>query len=206
LSARLPVSALETILPYFSEYPVHFKIVRQRHSKLGDFLAAQNGNPPRITINGNLNNYAFLITLVHEISNLHGTRFEKKLFASKLRSNPHGNQWKSDFRQLMNPLLTPVAFPDSILHSLIRYMENPRASTNSDPELSRSLMQFDNLSGEIHLEELSMDAIFRIHNGKLFQKKERLRKRYRCVSLKDGKVYLISPVATVFPSTPSVSV
>lgn len=181
-------------------------IVRKRHSKSGDFRPAQNGNPPRITINGNLNNYAFLITLIHEIAHLYGTRFEKNLFSRKSRRIPHGNQWKSDFRQLMNPFLTPAVFPDSILPSLIRHMENPKASTTTDPELLRSIMQFDYTSGVIHLEELPMDAMFRIHNGKLFQKKEKLRKRYRCISLKDGRIYLISPVASVSPFTSSVSV
>lgn len=204
LSDRLPEDVLETILSYFSENPFHFKIVRQRHSKSGDFRPAQHGNPPRITINGNLNNYAFLIILVHEIAHLYGTVCGKNLLIGKSRPNPHGNQWKLLFRQLMNPFLSPNVFPDSILRPLKQYMKNPKASTTSDPELSRSLSLFDHPSSGINLEELPMDAMFLIYNGKLFQKKERLRKRYRCISIKDGRIYMISPVATVYPSPASL--
>lgn len=105
----------------------------------------------------------------------------------------------------MEPFLTPAIFPASVLPLLISHMENPKASSTADHELSRSLMQFDNVPGAIQLERLPFNAMFRIHNGKLFQKKERLRKRFRCISLKDGKVYLISPVAIVLPFTSSVS-
>jgi SprT protein len=205
LSASVPECAIEKILSYFSGYPVHFKIVKQRHSKSGDFRPAQNGNPHRITINSNLNNYAFLITLVHEIAHLHGTRLGKTLFLPKSSPNPHGKQWKSDFRELMKPFLTPEVFPHSVLQLLIPHMENPKASASADSGLSRLLMQFDQPSGGVHLEELPQDAFFRIHNGKLFQKKDLLRKRYRCLSLTDGRVYLINPVAIVYPSASTVS-
>ncbi len=203
LSGRLSEDAVQIVLSYFSGYPVQLRIARQRHSKSGDFRPGLHENPPRITINGNLNNYSFLITLIHEIAHLYGMSRSRKLPAGKSRPNPHGNQWKMIFRQLMDPFLTSDVFPDSVLYYLGLHMKNPKASSSSDPDLSRALSKFDYPSGGMLLEELPNDATFRIYNGKLFQKKERLRKRYRCISIKDGRVYMINPVVTVFPSASS---
>jgi len=47
------------------------------------------------------------------------------------------------------------------------------------------------------VEELLMDTLFRINDGRIFQKGEKLRKRYKCREVKTGKIYLFSPVYEV---------
>jgi len=194
VSTFVPVTAINLLLPIFSVYPVHLRIVRHRHTKAGDFRPPAHGNPARITINGDLNPYAFLITLIHEAAHLHTTMHHR---------SPHGPEWKSAFRKLMQPFLTPEIFPSahpSLLDALSKHMENPKASGSVDPALSRLLKQYDPALQGIHLEDLPVNSVFRIHNGKLFQKKGKLRKRYSCLCLQTKRTYLISPVALVYPA------
>ena len=72
LSKYLP----NDFVPYISELimqsDVKFKIVAPRRTKLGDFKAkGDKNNKSQITINGDLNPYAFLITTLHEIAHLY---------------------------------------------------------------------------------------------------------------------------------------
>ena len=45
--------------------------------------------------------------------------------------------------------------------------------------------------------ELPMGSIFRLHNGKLYKKGKKRVKRYECVEVKTGRVYLFQPNAEV---------
>ncbi len=191
LIPRFPENTIEIILQYWDENPFHLKIVRHRHSKSGDFRPAHNGNPARITVNGDLNPSAFLITLIHELA--HHTVQKKN------RSRPHGTEWKSRFREMMQPFLTSSVFTTEVLTALQIYLKNPLASTSADQNLSRALKSREENNGQVHLEDLSPDAVFRIHNGKTFCKKEKLRKRYRCICLQNQRIYLISPLVPVVP-------
>ena len=68
----IPETSVPLIVNWIIEYGVHLKITKDRSTKLGDFrptLGVNRGH--RITVNYNLNKYAFLITLVHEIAHFH---------------------------------------------------------------------------------------------------------------------------------------
>ncbi len=99
----------------------------------------------------------------------------------------------------MQPFLISSVFPPEVLIPLHNYLKNPLASTSADQNLSRALKNREENTGQVHLEDLSLDDVFRIHNGKTFRKKEKLRKRYRCICLQNQRVYLISPLAPVIP-------
>ena len=80
-------------------------VTKKRQSVLGDYRHSAIGKNHRISINGNLNKYEFLITLLHELAHLF--TFEK--FANKVE--PHGKEWKhfygsllADFLQNKHPL------------------------------------------------------------------------------------------------------
>ena len=47
------------------------------------------------------------------------------------------------------------------------------------------------------VEELPPNTLFKTHDGKVFQKGEKARKRFKCVELATGKLYLFSPVYEV---------
>jgi len=204
LGPRLPVAALEDAVMQIMENPISLKVVGHRTSKSGDFRAARKNIPACITVNGNLNPYAFLITLVHEIAHHHvntdhAAQLRKFTFRRKSRPLPHGREWKEKFRSLMGPFLNRDVFPDDIFPVLVRYLESPKASSSADHDLSRVLKRYDGPDSTRRLEELVFDAVFTLNGRKTFRKKERIRTRYRCICMKISRIYLVSAGAPVIP-------
>lgn len=182
--------------------PISIKVVNHRTSKSGDFRAAHGHNAARITVNGNLNPYAFLITLVHELAHHHVSldyaRASKKFtLRRKKRPLPHGKEWKQMFCALMKPYLNSGIFPNELLPVVIKHFINPKASSSADHKLSKALKKYDPPDDTIRLEELPFDAVFSIHGRRLFRKKEKARTRYRCICLQTNRIYLVSPNAPV---------
>jgi hypothetical protein len=202
LGPRLPEASIENVVAQILENPVSITVVKTRTSKSGDFRPPFQGQPPRITVNGNLNRFAFLITLIHELSHHHVhleyNRFLLKLtFRRKSRPLPHGDEWKETFRRLMEPYLNTEVFPANVLPVLKQYLENPKASSSVDHQLSIALKKHDQPDMTIRLEELPFDAVFTIHGKRIFRKKEKVRTRYRCICMKTSRIYLVSPGAPV---------
>ena len=204
LGPRLPENALEDVVAQILENPISLTVVRHRTSKSGDFRAPYNGSPARITVNGNLNPYAFLITLVHELAHHHvqldhDRRAKKFSLRRKSRPLPHGKEWKAKFRLLMEPYLNLEVFPAEILPVVAQYLVNPKASSSVDHLLSKALKKHDPPDLTLRLEELPFDAVFTLHGKRFFRKKEKIRTRYRCICLQTNRIYLVSPGAPVMP-------
>ena len=70
LRSYLPEGSFEDVNHYLVHYKVHLTVTRQRQTVLGDYRHAHDGKTHRISINGNLNKYSFLITLLHELAHL----------------------------------------------------------------------------------------------------------------------------------------
>ena len=114
LNKYLPKEFVSYTWDLLKDSGVHFRIVAPRKTKLGDFRAPRpNKNKPEITINGNLNPYAFLITTLHEIAHLNTF----KLYRGSVK--PHGLEWKHEFQQLLKPLISEKEFPDNLKRCLI---------------------------------------------------------------------------------------
>ena len=205
LGPHLPAAALGEVVQQITDNPVSLKVVRHRTSKSGDFRAGRRNEPPRITVNGNLNPYAFLLTLVHELAH-HRVNFEHARMSRtitlrrKSRPLPHGKEWKEAFRMLMDPYLDDAVFPFDILPVLRQYLENPKASSAADHHLSKALKKYDPPDETVRLEELPFDAVFTLHGRRFFRKKEKVRTRYRCICLQTERIYLVSAGAPVIPA------
>ncbi len=192
LGKYMPAPAAPTISRWINDSGCLFRISRSRTSKLGDYRPPYGGKGHRISVNHNLNPYAFLITTVHEFAHL------KTWNAYKNKVKPHGPEWKSDFRELMRPFIQSGLFPDDIQQAIVRYLDNPAASSCTDLQLYRVLKRYDTTPAGVHtVEQLPEDTLFSLKNGRMFQKKERIRKRYRCIEVETQRVYLFSPVAEV---------
>ena len=137
---------------------VRFRIVAPRKTKLGDFRRPINVQGiPQITINSNLNPYAFLITTLHEIAHLHTyLRYEPVV-------KPHGEEWKFEFQQVLRPLISDQSFPDILKICLKNTIKNTKAASYSDIALSRALRQFDPFIRQVTLVEIESGAHFRIN-------------------------------------------
>lgn len=192
LSKYMPPAAAPIISRWINDSGCQFRISRSRTSKFGDYRPPQQGYGHRISVNHNLNPYAFLITTVHEFAHL--ATWE----SHKGRVRPHGIEWKANFRELMRPFLQTDTFPADIRLALTAYMDNPAASSCTDLSLFRVLRRYDTTAGQVPtVEQLPPNAYFALTNGRVFQKREKIRKRYRCVEVKTQRIYLFSPIAEV---------
>ncbi len=190
LAKYLPEHAVKPAFELIVANEVHLKIVNERTTRHGDYRKAVNGKH-EITVNGSLNKYRFLITLIHEIAHL--VAYEK--FGRFIK--PHGEEWKYSFQRLMIPFIRPEIFPQQLLPLLARHFKNPTASSDVDATLSLALKQFDQANDKNYIFELPYGSYFRIHNGKIFTKGALRTKRYECVEVSSGRLYLFNPNAEV---------
>jgi hypothetical protein len=192
ISRYVPENAAGYCVQRWKEDPFSFRVTRQRKSKLGDYRFNRETGNHEITVNGNLNPYAFLITFLHEVAHL------KHYIKYKNNGTPHGCPWKNIFRELMKPVLTDTIFPRELLNHLEKHMKNPKASSQSDSVLSKSLRQYDLQKHvpDVYLEDLSDGDSF-IFKGRPFTKIRRRRTRSLCVDDSTGRKYLIPEMTKV---------
>jgi len=190
LEKYIPSASVDMIYQWLQQYNIHLRVSRKRSSKLGDYRPPHNGKGHHITVNYDLNEYAFLITLVHEIAHL--IVWEKY----KNRVKAHGKEWKDTYRELMLPFMEMKIFPDDIEKALISYLSKSYASSGTDLKLSRALQGYDHDQGTT-LEMLEEGSSFVLSNGRKFKKGVLVRKRYRCVNLDNNRIYLVNPLVKV---------
>jgi SprT protein len=192
LQSYLPQGSFDEVLYYLQHYKVHLTITRSRQSILGDYRHAHADKTHRISVNGNLNKYAFLITLLHELAHL----FTYEQFGHRVMA--HGKEWKNEFSKILARFLLKKIFPADIEKALLQTLQNPAASSCGDEKLLRVLHNYDEKKQGVHLiEQLADGSLFKIKGNRIFKKGEQVRKRYKCVEIKTGKVYLFSPVYEV---------
>ncbi|WP_185210401.1 SprT-like domain-containing protein [Sphingobacterium mizutaii] len=194
LSKYIPSTAAPIISEWINDTACRFKVTRSRASKLGDYRSPFKNEPHQITINHDLNPYSFLITTVHEFAHL------KTWQQHKNKVKPHGAEWKNNFKSLMDAFLKLNLFPEDITLALVKYMDNPAASSCTDLTLYKVLKSYDKAAIEtVTIDTIEFNSYFSIKNGRVFQKLERLRKRYKCLELKTQRIYLFHPIAEVKP-------
>src|SRR3954470_5941598 len=191
LHKYIPEKAVPTISDWIYKFDFKLRIKKSRASKYGDYRPPIKGENHLITINYDMNPYAFLITLVHEIAHL--TNWNKH----KNKVLPHGAEWKLEFKILMNYFLHEHIFPEDVSIALKKYMQNPAASSCSDTNLLRVLKKYDQRQDTILLEELPEGATFRYNKERTFIKNELVRKRYKCKEVKSNRIYLFNPLTEV---------
>ncbi len=196
LRKHMPASAWPVVVHWLRRNPVQVRIAKPRNTKLGDYRSATRTQPHRVSVNADLNKYAFLVTLVHEFA--HYSTYTK----TKRWSSPHGAFWKSEYHRLMRPFMTRAVFPADVLKALEIHLRDAPASSCTDEHLMRVLRNYDREPRPM-LEELPDRSVFRF-NERIFVKGPQLRKRYKCHCLNDRRVYLIDPLAQVQVNGPMV--
>lgn len=188
LQKYVPQASVDLVVVLLEKYPCTIKIVNNRRTKHGDFRRLPNGKQ-QITINNDLNQYRFLLTLVHEVAHL-------VTFQKHKRVKPHGIEWKRTFQHLMLPFLRPEIYPHNLLPFLANYFKNPKASTDSDVKLSLALKSYDKPNGKSYIFEVPLQSKF-VYNKRVFVRGAKRRTRYGCTELKSGKTYLFHQNAEV---------
>ena len=129
---------------------------------------------------------------MHELAHL--LTFEQ--FGNKVLS--HGIEWKQIYAGVLAQFLQQKIFPPDIETELLQSLRNPAASTCAEDGLQRVLRKYDRANNSFRLvEELPARALFRTRDGRIFQKGEKLRKRFKVFEVKRGKLYLFIPLYEV---------
>ena len=196
-----PIDALKQFIPpgtydlvsgYLHKYSIHLTVTRARTSVLGDYRNAIQGKNHRISVNGNLNPYAFLYTLIHEIAHL--LVFDQ--YGHRVAS--HGKEWKSQFSSLLADFLQMNVFPDDIRKGISKSLHNPAASSCAEDDLLRIFRKYDKgKTNLVFVEELETGSQFKTADGRIFRLGPKVRKRFKCVEVSSGREYLFSPVYEV---------
>jgi SprT protein len=192
LQEKVPTEAAEYCYKLWEENPFSFTIARTRSTCFGNYIF-RNGSH-KITVNHDLNPYAFLLTYVHEVAHLH-TQLQKTSPRKKIQ--PHGIEWKTNFQRLMYPMLNLSIYPEKILKPLTKYMANPAASSAGFAPLLDALRSFDAKQEEgVSLSQVLDNQWFEFRKS-VFQKLELRRTRVLCMERKTKRRYTISAVARV---------
>jgi len=137
LKQYLPQGCFEEVSHYLLHYKVQLTITRERKSVLGDYRNSFADKNHRISVNGNLNPYSFLITLLHELAHL----FTYERFGHRVQA--HGPEWKNEYSKVLAQFLLKKVFPPDIHKTLLKTLQNPAASSCADTSLLRVLHQYD---------------------------------------------------------------
>jgi hypothetical protein len=202
----IPEPAADIIVDWIYKYNFKLKVKRPRASKEGDYMAPHSGRNHVITINKDLNKYAFLITLIHEVAHL--VTWEKY----KGRVSPHGAEWKIEYSRLLGHFLSlnnslaetsEVLFPAEIATALRIHAERPSAASCSDLNLARVLKKFDPQSDKLLLESIPAGASFKIassrsrHSKEVFVKGPKRRTRFECFHPGSKRRYYVPSLCEV---------
>lgn len=194
LSKYVPSKALDTCVDWIVDYKIAMRITKTRSTKYGDYRPPYDGKGHRISVNHELNKYAFLLTFTHEVAHL--VTYNKFRF----KVDPHGQEWKTEFRRLMMPFLRADVFPRDLVTAINAYINNPAASSCSDIHLTRTLARYDKRDERWKfLEDIALNTPFRIRSGREFIKGELLNKNFCCTCVKSKHKYLINPLTEVQP-------
>lgn len=191
LTPRLPAGTARVIAKWIVELNVVFVVSKPRQTKLGDFRPGHNGRAARISVNGDLHPYSFLITTIHEFAHL-GCYLKHGKEAA-----PHGKEWKNIYTNMLKLFVDKNIFPPKLTQALHLHISRPKASSCSCPILSQALAEYDAEEGEF-LGTLSPNDQFEFR-GELYQYTLLRRTRVLCRRVADGKQYLISTRAKVKP-------
>lgn len=193
LSKHMPSKAVEYCSELVMIYKLHVHIEVERKDRLGDY-SPHLGKGNRISINHNLNPYNFLITFIHELA--HHTAYKK--YGNK--HQPHGPEWKEEFKTHMRRLVMMRVFPTDIEVPLIAHMKKPAYTHSGDVALMKALNKYDKQTYLI-VDDLKKGDLFKTSaNSKIImQLGDKRRVNYFCTDIRTGKLYLVHGIAKVYP-------
>lgn len=190
IRAFIPGESTDIVVRWIVDHKIFLTITQKRNSILGDYRRPHAGKGHRISVNGDMNCYSFLVTLVHEVAHLSTWVKYQDTVSS------HGKEWKQEFKLLMDEFSGRRIFPGDIRDAVKKYLVNPAATHCSDPALMQVLNRYDKKPAT-YVQDLDHHSLFQWNDGKIFKKGEKVRTRYKCYEVKTNRIYLFSPMAEV---------
>ena len=194
LKQHFPAASVTMVGAMYEQRRFVLKFSQPRNSKLGDFRPPRTKNSIcHITLNCDLNPYQMLITYVHEVAH-----YDVYQQYKPKRMQPHGKEWQAQFATLLLPFMTETIFPQDILEALRNHLQHIKASSTTDQNLQRVLKGYDKKrEGVTTVESLPKGARFVLKDGRVFEKGQKQRTRYKCLCINNGRWYFVSALAEV---------
>ncbi len=183
LADFLPDGAFPLVEVYLKQHKIGLTLTKGRKSILGNYYFDSNKKIHKISVNGNLNPYQFLITLIHELAHL----FVFVQYQNTVMS--HGKEWKQTFASMLQVFMQHKIFPEKIEQALTAHLQNVKSTHCKDPVLYKVLRSYDESPLQT-VNEVGIGNIFSIDSGEQFIVIEKNRTRYKCQSLRNKKIYL----------------
>ncbi len=193
LEKYLPENTIDDIYYLIKKHKVHLTISKNRSTKLGDYRPPGIKNYHRISVNYNLNPYAFIITFLHELAHL--ITYEQYGNSKP----PHGKEWKENYREQLMFFIKKNIFPGDLVPDLLQHLKKIKASSHADINLTRSLKRYNPYNEELLIENLTIGDIFIFKENRKFQLLEKLRKRYKAKEINSNKIYLFHALTPIKP-------
>ena len=202
---RLPAGTEPYVESLLTRQPCDVRLARPRRTKLGDHRPPGRGRPVhRISVNEDLNPYAFLTTLLHELAHAATwERHERNRRRHARRVRPHGAEWRAEYAGLLEPVVVLGVLPDDVTTALSRSLARPAAATCSDRGLLLALGRYDRVDERlVRVEEIAVGGWFRLDSGEVFRAGRTLRTRRQCFAVRTGTEYRVHGLARVEPVAP----
>ncbi len=196
LKPYLPEGTAQHVAALLAPYNLKLTLTKPRKTKKGDYRPPAKGHASlhQISINRDLNPYAFLVTLLHELAHL---QTHERYHIGNIK--PHGPEWKACFRALLRPFWDQKCFPEPVKEALTEYLKNPSAATCTAPALTKALRAYDAKHEEVFVSDVPFQAYFYWQETRLFQRLKKQRTRYEALEVHTGRYYRIHQHALVKP-------
>lgn len=188
LNGFIPPLATEMVADFLVNKNAQLTISKPRKTKLGDYRPPLKKAYHRVSVNGDLNPFAFLLVTIHEFAHL--LVWDNHKNSAKI----HGMEWKMHYKQLYKEY--QHCFPENLQTILNDHFKKLSAATLNNPMLIRNLIHMDSDVEITMVNDLKKGDIFDF-NDKKFKIIEKRRTRYLCKNIDSGKKYLVSGVAIV---------
>jgi len=187
------VLAAVQISNWINYYNIHLRITRERKTKLGDYShPIINRSYHKISINGNLNKYAFIITFIHELAHLrvwNNNKFK--------RVQPHGIEWKNEYFSLLTSMNTSDFFAEEVQIAIINHLQKIKSSTAYDNQLMKILNKYNlNFKEQIFITDIEVGTRFSFR-GRIFEKREKIKTRIKCKCITNSRYYTFSETTPI---------
>lgn len=168
------------------------KITNPRRVRLGSFRAAPRGGVPQITVNNDLGPYSFLLVLLHELAH----HIVWKHYSRKV--TPHGKEWKTVYASLLIPLLEMHMLPEVLEEGIQVYLRKTAATFQSCKPLLSALNKLEGKGEMLTLSDLNDQDSFRLQDGRIMIRQQKLRTRYKCYYPANKRYYLVPASVQIF--------
>ncbi|MFH2142160.1 MAG: SprT-like domain-containing protein [Bacteroidota bacterium] len=192
INGFIPDNAKDYVVDVMINENIHLKVSKKRTTKKGDYRSPDICGLHTISVNRDLNIYAFLFTFIHEYAHL---LIWKKY---KNRKKAHGKEWKFIFRNLLIYAIDRDFFPEDIKIVIKKYIID-RSSFSGKYKISidKSFQRYDINPHLTVVADLHIGNIFMLANKRQFKIIAKLRTRFKCVDMNNNKIYIVSGYAEV---------